>query len=167
MTTYFPETIATDSNAQHTKNPVAQLLADWATRGWLRELDAAFAEFLGHEVPEAPDLLILAAALASHQLGRGHASLDLAATLDDPAFALSLPPEGTYSQDSTTPARLPGDVLAGLTLAQWQADLPHPALVASGPGPPPLVFVGSRLYLRRYWQYEQEVRAGIHQRLQR
>ena len=167
MTSYLPEPITCVSNAQHTTTPVTQLLADWAARGWLRELDAAFAEFLRREVPEAPDLLILAAALASHQLGRGHASLDLAATLDDPAFALSLPPEGTYPQDSATPARLPGEVLAGLTLSQWQAALKYPGLVASGPGNTPLVLAGSRLYLRRYWQYEQDVRTGIHQRVQR
>jgi hypothetical protein len=70
------------------------LLACWAERQWLRPLDVAFADFLWREVPDAPPLLILAAALASHQLGRGHACLDLAATLQAPAFALSLPPEG-------------------------------------------------------------------------
>ena len=167
MTPCLPELTAAASDSRHTTTSMAHLLADWAARGWLRELDAAFAEFLRREVPEAPDLLILAAALTSHQLGRGHASLDLAATLDDPAFALSLPPEGAYPQDSVTPAQLPGDVLAGLTLAQWQAALDHPVLVASGSGNTPLVRVGSHLYLRRYWQYEQDVRAGIHQRLQR
>ena len=70
------------------------LLARWAERDWLRPLDVAFADFLWREVPDAPPLLILAAALASHQLGRGHACLDLEATLQDPTFALSLPPEG-------------------------------------------------------------------------
>ncbi|MCX7271636.1 MAG: exodeoxyribonuclease V subunit alpha, partial [Burkholderiales bacterium] len=55
------------------KPPMQQLLAAWARREWLRPLDTAFAEFLWEEVPQAPPLLILAAALASHQLGRGHA----------------------------------------------------------------------------------------------
>ena len=63
----------------------------WAERGWVRELDAAFADFLIEHAPDASAPLILAAALASHQLGRGHACLDLAATLADPALALSLP----------------------------------------------------------------------------
>jgi exodeoxyribonuclease V alpha subunit len=155
---FAPETL--DS-----KGRMQLLLTDWATRGWLRQLDTAFADFLWREVPDADPFLILAAALASHQLGRGHASLDLAATLNNPALALSLPPEGRYAQESENPAQLPGEVLAGLSLAQWQAALEHPELVASGPGDTPLVRAGSRIYLRRYWQYEQDVRAGIDQRL--
>ena len=148
------------------KGYIRNLLADWTARSWLRPLDQAFAEFLWREVPEAPPLLILAAALTSHQLGRGHASLDLAATLNDPAFALSLPPEGAYSPATENPAQLPGEVLSGLSLWQWQSSLGHPTLVSSGTGDTPLVLVGSRLYLRRYWHYEQDVRAAIDRRLQ-
>lgn len=157
MSVSLPETAAIASPAE-----MRTLLKRWAERGWLRPLDTAFADFLWREVPDAPPLLILAAALASHQLGRGHACLDLAATLADPAFALSLPPEGAATQE---PMPRPGEVLDGLTLAHWLAALEHPLLVACGPGDTPLVHTGSRLYLRRYWQYEQAVRAGIEQRL--
>ena len=101
-----------------------RVLQGWAGRGWLRALDVAFADFLWREVPQAPALLVLAAALASHQLGRGHASLDLAAVLDDPAQALSLPPDGVPSasytvsagvtaDDAQPPAPLPGELVAG------------------------------------------------------
>ena len=166
MTSSLPEITATIPDPQVSKIRMQRLLTDWAAQGWLRTLDAAFAEFLWREIPDAPALLILAAALASHQLGRGHASLDLAATLDDPGFALSLPPEGAYAQGLENPVQLPSEVLDGVTLVQWQAALAHPALVASGAGNTPLVIVGSRLYLRRYWQYEQDVRAAIDQRLQ-
>ena len=139
------------------------LLERWSQHGWLRALDAAFAAFLVREVSDAPPLLILAAALASHQLGRGHACLDLAHTLQDPGFALSLPPEGA---DSTAePLPLPAAVLDGVSLADWQLALAHPQLVSTGDGETPLVRVGNRLYLRRYWQYEQSVRAGIDTRL--
>ncbi|SIR56102.1 DNA helicase/exodeoxyribonuclease V, alpha subunit [Aromatoleum tolulyticum] len=199
------------------RGDVAALLRRWVERGWLRPLDRVFAEFLRDEAPDADPLLLLAAALASHQLGRGHVCLDLAATLDDPRFALSLPPEG---DDETDLPPLPDEVLAGVTLAGWLAAMEHPLLVAhpdrradeakplsavmvesneaavpqdatSGgrrcafgsaetsswpsPGvrfPPygsasnnPLVLVGTRLYLRRYWQYECDVRAGIDARL--
>jgi exodeoxyribonuclease V alpha subunit len=143
------------------------LLARWAERDWLRPLDVAFAEFLRHEVPDASPLLILAAALASHQLGRGHACLDLDATLRDPAFALSLPPEGADPGDALEPAPRPAEVLDGLSLPEWQAALGHPDLVGSGAGDQPLVLVGPRLYLRRYWHYEQAVHLGIHRRLAR
>jgi len=144
------------------------VLACWAEHRWLRPLDAAFADFLWHEVPDAPPLLILAAALASHQLGRGHACLDLAATLQAPAFALSLPPEGEEGRAAlaaTEPPPLPAEVLSGWSLAQWQAALDDPRLVGGGAGDTPLVRVGSRLYLRRYWQYEQDVRCAVEHRL--
>ncbi|RZL09024.1 MAG: exodeoxyribonuclease V subunit alpha [Rubrivivax sp.] len=140
------------------------LLDSWAERGWLRTLDSALAAFLAREAPGAHPLLILAAALASHQLGRGHVCLDLAATLQDASFALSLPPEGDGLDN---PPLLPGFFLAGLDLPQWLAALQHPLLIGTGPGATPLVLIGPRLYLRRYWQYERDVRSGIDQRLAR
>jgi len=159
------------------------VLDRWVERGWLRTLDAAFARFLWTEAREASPLLLLAAALASHQLGRGHVCLDLRATLDDPAFALSLPPDGPPLAAASEPPPAPAEVLAGVTLAQWLAALDAPLLV--GPdtdsrspgaalpggdpagGGTPLVLADTRLYLRRYWQYEQDVRGGIERRLAR
>ena len=167
MSSHVTDNASFASAIPESKVLMQTLLEDWVGRGWLRPLDGAFASFLWREVPDAQAFLILAAALASHQLGRGHAALDLASTLDDPAFALSLPPEGASTPEIENPVRLPGEVLAGLTLQQWQAALHHPILVGSGYGDTPLVLVGSRLYLRRYWQCEQNVRAGIDQRLRR
>ena len=142
------------------------LLRHWGERDWLRPLDVAFAEFLCREAPDASPLLILAATLASHQLGRGHVCLDLEATLKNPTFALSLPPEDAETRDDDPPPR-PAEVLAGLTLPDWQAALVYPDLVGPGLGATPLVLAGPRLYLRRYWDYEQAVRTGIHDRLAR
>ncbi|MCO7229395.1 exodeoxyribonuclease V subunit alpha [Halomonas sp. CnH100-B] len=144
----------------------------WVARGWLRDLDRALVRFLASEAPDAPTLLLLAAALASHQLGRGHVCLDINATLNAPDFALSLPPEG---DDLTDPPLLPSDVLATLTLSEWQAALHHPLLTSEGPGNTPLVVVtthsasgspNTRLYLRRYWQYEQSLHQHIAARLE-
>ena len=145
------------------RTAVEALIARWAARGWLRSLDAAFAGFLWREVPEADPWLILAAAFASHQLGRGHVCLDLAATLADPSFVLSLPPEGDTGEEIA--ADLPGRVLAGLTIEAWRAALDCPELVGTGEGDVPLVLAGDRLYLRRYWRHEQAVRSGIAARL--
>ncbi len=149
-----------------------RLLAGWVERGWLREVDAAFAGFLAREVEreaaDAPGLLILAAALASHQLGRGHACLDLAATLSDPAFVLSLPPDGPAPRDDDAESDappLPASVLDGVTLARWLKALDHPTLVSDGAGDTPLVLSGSRIYLRRYWRYEQDVCRAIRARI--
>jgi exodeoxyribonuclease V alpha subunit len=142
----------------------------WVRRGWLRALDRAFAAFLLEQEPAASPLLLVAAALASHQLGQGHVCLDLAATLEEPDFALSLPPEGELAGE----ARLPSQLLADLEVAHWQQALIGSALVehripgaASDPAQAarPLLLAGGRLYLRRYWNYEQSVARILRQRL--
>ncbi len=155
--------------ALHDTQALFALLDRWVERGWLRALDRALASFFQREVSDAPPLLLLAAALASHQLGRGHVCLDLAQTLAAPDLALSLPPEG---DDLSDPPPLPSDLLAELDLATWRDALYHPALVADGNEPPgntPLVRSerdgNVRLYLRRYWQYEQDIRGLIGSRL--
>lgn len=138
----------------------------WVSRGWLRDLDLALVRFLDRETQNAPPLLLLGAALASHQLGRGHVCLDIAATLEAPDFALSLPPEG---DDLNAAAASPSHVLATLTLPEWQAALNHPTLISDGPGNTPLVVSHSgntsKLYLRRYWQFEQTLHQEIAHRV--
>ncbi|WP_417071292.1 exodeoxyribonuclease V subunit alpha [Niveibacterium terrae] len=142
---------------------LSDLLERWSDQGWLRAIDTAFAAFLLRESPDAHPLLILAAALASHQLGRGHACLDLAGTIKDPELALSLPPEGAAGEGEAPP--LPSQVLSSLTVEAWLAALANPDLVGTGPGNTPLVLAGQRLYLRRYWQYEESVRLWVESRL--
>ena len=139
------------------------LLAAWSERGWLRELDLALAQFFVELDPAASPLLILGAALASHQLGKGHVCLDLEATLADPDFALSLPPEGEDAKQITI---LPSQVLAGLTLEDWLVSCAGSELLQNREGAvAPLVLEGSCLYLRRYWDYERRVAARITERL--
>ncbi|MGV2931992.1 exodeoxyribonuclease V subunit alpha [Vreelandella venusta] len=170
-----PTTAFTPVSAHPALSDTAELLTlceRWVARGWLRDLDRALVRFLATEAADAPALLLLAAALASHQLGRGHVCLDLTDTLNAPDFALSLPPEG---DDLSDPPPLPSDVLATLTLSEWQAALHHPLLTSEGPGNTPLVVVTThsgagdkshtRLYLRRYWQYEQTLHQQIATRL--
>lgn len=148
-----------------------QLLEQWVELGWLRALDASVADFLAREAalagqPASP-LLLLIAALTSHQLGRGHVCLDIAAMARD-GFndALSLPPE-----DESVPERhlLPSDVLANVSNGDWQAALGHPLLVAGAEtaetAATPLVRDGMRVYLRRYWRYEQDVFRQLASRL--
>jgi len=68
------------------------LLERWVERGWLRALDKAIVAFVHERDPKGDPLVLLAAALTSHQLGHGHVCLDLFETLKQPDFALSLPP---------------------------------------------------------------------------
>jgi exodeoxyribonuclease V alpha subunit len=135
----------------------------WVDAGWLRELDRAFARFLQREGGEVEPLLLLAAALASHQLGRGHACLVLDAALADPLHVLALPAAVTLrpSTADDTPLLTPAQLLAGVDVARWQSALAHPRLVAEGEGTTPLVLAGERLYLRRYWQFERSIRAAV------
>ncbi len=65
-----------------------RVLGQWVERGWIRSLDLAFVRFLKEQQPNAADPVLLAAALASHQLGRGHICLDLRAALADPESTL-------------------------------------------------------------------------------
>ena len=104
--------------------------------------------------------MLLAAVLASHQLGRGHICLDLRAALADPDGVLSLPPEG----DAPYPGK-PLEILSGMTPEAWEQVLNASPLVAAGDGNTPLVLFSGRLYLRRYWQYMQEVAQGILRRI--
>jgi len=137
------------------------LLSTWSERGWLRELDRALTQLFAELDPQASPLLLLGAALASHQLGQGHVCLDLAATLANPDFTLSLPPEGDDAEESMI---LPSQVLAGLSLESWLAACAGSALLESEGAP--LVLSGTCLYMRRYWNYERQVAYNIAQRLQ-
>ncbi len=151
------------SSILNDRSELIALLAAWSERGWLRELDLALAQFFVELDPAASPLLILGAALASHQLGKGHVCLDLEATLADPDFALSLPLEGEDAKQITL---LPSQVLAGLTLEDWLVSCAGSDLLQNREGAvAPLVLEGSCLYLRRYWDYERRVAARITERL--
>ncbi|WP_171982262.1 exodeoxyribonuclease V subunit alpha [Aquaspirillum sp. LM1] len=137
------------------------LLDTWETHRWLRPLDGRFARFLAELDPQAAPELLLAAALASHQLGRGHPCLDLSTLAAGAALdhVLGLPPEGDSSPAPSLPPLWP-----------WPAaESPLLAVVGRDDATrreSPLVRDGERLYLRRYWQYEQDVALALHQRAQ-
>ena len=144
------------------------LLERWVERGWLRALDKAFVAFLADLDPTADSLVLLAAALTSHQLGHGHVCLDLFETLKEPDFALSLPPEGDLL---STPMLLPSALLKALDGATWCQALADSVLVAragdnsEAAAQKPLVLSDRRLYLRRYWTYERSIDAALRRRL--
>ena len=148
-----------------TDENVADLLDAWVERGWATPLDRAFVGFLKEQQPTVPAPVLLAAALASYQLGRGHICLDLQAVLDDPDGTLAWPPEEEKEAPST-PCPPPSALLAGMSLPAWTQIIQDARLVATGAGDTPLVLSNGRLYLRRYWQYEVAVAEGILQRLE-
>jgi exodeoxyribonuclease V alpha subunit len=131
------------------------LLARWARRGALRELDCGFARFIAALDMATQPLALLAAALVSHQLGRGYVYLDLRAVQQDPAGYLALPPDAADELAAQ---------LRGVRLADWQAALLACRCCADGSARDsgaPLVLAGSCLYLRRYWRHQAAVHARI------
>ncbi|MEE4634336.1 exodeoxyribonuclease V subunit alpha [Pseudomonas alliivorans] len=158
----------TDLSPLHRVQDLLILLERWVERGWLRALDRAFVAFLSDLDPQADPLVLVAAALTSHQLGHGHVCLDLYETLKEPDFALSLPPEGDLQSG---PMLLPSQLLAALDGAAWCQALADSILVARAGDSSvealqkPLVLSDRRLYLRRYWTYERRIATALRQRL--
>ena len=147
--------------SQHAAVPV---LNAWARAGWLRDIDLSFADFVNRHAVRANPLVWLAAALASHQLGRGHPSVDLARMLADPDRALALPPDDDPEVPGANPARprvRPSGLLISVNLNEW-LDILDASGVCGGDGDEtPLVRNGSRIYLRRYRSYELSIAAAI------
>ncbi|MBU6961513.1 exodeoxyribonuclease V subunit alpha [Pseudomonas sp. CVAP len=168
----LPTPLTAESLAQLTPlsraDDLLLLLERWVERGWLRALDKAFVAFLHELAPDGDPLVLLAAALTSHQLGHGHVCLDLFETLKEPDFALSLPPEGDLQ---TGTLLLPSQLLEALEGAHWCKVLASSSLVALAVDgrdesqQRPLVLSGKRLYLRRYWTYERRIDSALRQRL--
>lgn len=159
---------------------MTELLTDWVEAGWLRALDLAFARFVLEQcAPEeagGPELArrLLLAALLSHQVGRGHVCLDLKQLVADPGSTLALPPDDLLSGVDTGLVR-PSTLFQEESLTSLQEALAGAGDVtvkftgtdqeSAGEPPRPMVLAGTRLYLHRYWEYEQGIAAGIRQRL--
>lgn len=144
---------------------VLSQIDQWIAYGWLSPLDRAFAGFLLDQDAHASEAVLWAGALLSHQLERGEVYLDLEKLCLDPGLTLALPNDEAWQsdqQDSATEL----NTFQAYTLQDWQDKLRQSCLVAIGSGNTPLVLQGNRLYLRRYWHYQQIVDNEIARRLQ-
>ncbi|MCA0913397.1 exodeoxyribonuclease V subunit alpha [Marinobacter nauticus] len=172
--TESPEAVDNSQLLAHPDDTEA-LLGQWQQAGWIRPLDTGFARLireLSEEQGERPQpLVLLLAALTSHQVGRGHVCIDLATLLDDAGHTLALPPEepantGLSESEVANLQRLyPQELLARVQLADCLTALQSSRAVSDGSVATPLVLNGTRLYLRRFWRYEQRIAEGIQQRL--
>ncbi|MDN6319479.1 MAG: exodeoxyribonuclease V subunit alpha, partial [Marinobacter sp.] len=184
-----PDSTVSDHHTSLALNETAtvlELLDNWQQADWIRPLDVRFARLihdLSEEQGNAPKpLVLLLAALTSHQVGRGHVCVDLANLLADADTTLSLPPEepnatnlaqsreasGGLSTDlsATDTTRIsPSDLLARISIQECTSALGDALSVSDGSHTTPLVLNRTRLYLRRFWLYEQQIAAGILQRL--
>lgn len=142
---------------------VLEHVDNWIGLGWLSHLDRAFVRFLQDQEPDVDDLVLWGGALVSHQLGRGEVFLDLEKLCLQPGLTLALPNEDDAGQPEHDESFA---VMPTHQLQQWQSTLSQSSLVGITHGNTPLVLAGKRLYLRRYWQYQQILDQAIQLRLQ-
>jgi exodeoxyribonuclease V alpha subunit len=126
-------------------------LRDLRDAALLSELDVQVARGLARIVGETREDAVLAAAFVSRATRAGHVCFDLARAADF-----------VSSEDGAAPAPLPA-------FDAWRDLLATSALVGEGEGASrrdtPLVLEGSRLYLRRYWDYERRLADALARRV--
>ena len=120
-----------------------RILAEARQQGVFSDLELAFARFVSRVAPGADEGLLVAAALAVRSTRQGNVCV----ALDEVAgSALLAGDDGGY-------------LLPELT--GWLGALRKSAVVGVPGDFCPLVLDGTRLYLHRYWQYEQEFANGL------
>ena len=151
---------AADAGALDADSTLA-LLAAWAEQGWLRRLDLALARFVVSHSPSPAPALLVAAALLAQLEGQGHACLPLAQLGSDPAGLLGWGADAMLAlQDLLRRLPAPVDWAAVLRSSPVVARVAPGLGAAAGQGEP-LVLCQDRLYLRRYWVYEQRLAAQV------
>ena len=125
-------------------------------QGWLSPLDKAFVKFLAEQEQSANDSVLWLAALVCQQWRQGEVYLDLNKLCQNPLQLLALT-DNDSSDELLTIARF--------NLEDLQTQLNLSTLVSQQQGSTPLVLEDKRLYLRRYWCYQQTVNQAIADRL--
>lgn len=134
-----------------TPNTLSPLLkTSWAQTTPLTGLDKSLANLLHSKQPSNDPRHLWLAALTSHQWARGHACLDLA-TLQNQAAALL-----GWSDEQV--AALPTDLPQAASTLPWTQGEASPLVLTEDTQ-------GKRLYLRRAWVAEQNIRSSIQARL--
>ncbi|RKZ79079.1 MAG: exodeoxyribonuclease V subunit alpha [Candidatus Parabeggiatoa sp. nov. 3] len=118
-------------------------------QGILSELDFHFAKLITSLSDNQSDELWLSAILASHLTAEGHVCVDLAAQAEQ------LFPQ--QSEVNTATIRCP-------PLEQWLEALQNCQVVGNPGDYAPLILDQQRLYLYRYWDYEQQLATQIRTR---
>lgn len=113
--------------------------------GVLRSLDLQFAKFIAQQEKNSDsNLLMLLSAITSHELGRGHVCIDIEQIEQGELF--TLPAKYRDALLELVPER-----------SAWAEQLINASTVSNGTEATPLAFDGTRLYLQRYWAFEQRV----------
>ncbi|PHR66246.1 MAG: exodeoxyribonuclease V subunit alpha [Idiomarina sp.] len=138
----------------------------WYQHGWIRAIDLSLAQQLAQQLDDDQATVVLLAALVSYQLGRGHPCLDLAQLYAAPEQTLGLPPEHA-SVESLQVCQMPHQVLANVSAGMSLQNALEVLLCSPAVKPEnsPLVLQQQRLYLRRYFCYEQQIKTDLAARM--
>jgi len=117
------------------------------SKGAIRALDHQFALFIASLEKKNPQQLGFIAGLLSIELSRGHVCLDIKNLTLAGLPALTSRKRAELSQQ--------------LDSVDWPLLFAESTVVSDGSSSTPLVFDGERLYLQRYWHYQQ----GLAERL--
>lgn len=117
--------------------------------GVLSPLDVQLAQTLERLAPGQPPCVLLGAAFASRAVTQGHVCADLRSLIGRPLVS---------ERGEPVSVTLP-------SIFEWVIQLGASPLCGDGLAMTPLVFDGeARLYLRRYWTYQNEVAADLRMR---
>lgn len=119
-------------------------------QGILMDLELYFARFIVSFADEDKDLVFLATLLLSHFSTQGHTCIDLALLANS-----KFPPMETSLRYFL---QLP-------TIDKWLKALKNCRAVGVSGDYTPLILDKHRLYLHRYWEYEQQLTANLRMRL--
>jgi len=152
------------------------MLKQWQQCGALRAIDLALTRQIALLANEQQPAVLLAVALTSERSGHSHVCLDLVQALHPSPhrlLTLAAQTDELIGRIAIEPLR---QQLAALRLDEWLAQLRQSVAVADHIADPPtaaaapLILAGSEarplLYLRRYWQCEQQIQQQIARRLQ-
>jgi len=140
--------------------PVLPALAPFVASGVLTAAEARLAERLGRIGGEDHPQVLLAAGLALRGPRYGHVCVEL----DRVAAHVAVEPQPPDRRGTEAPALEVG-ALPWPSADTWRDVLTASPLVRCGSdAATPLVLDGTRLYLDRYWQYEQRLAAALEER---
>ena len=130
---------------------IEQLIAT----GTLDQFDRYFAGTLQRVAPTATPRTLILAALTRKAVANGHVCLDLNRLMESSLLPRGGGPGrgGSSDEPGSSPLHPPIEP----SLADLVAELQQSPLVSRNGNLAPLVLEGSRLYLQRYWLYEEEL----------
>ena len=180
-TTQDPRVLSNDSLTVPVEKTVLQTLSAWSEQGLLRKLDSALSVFIQQLDPLAPPAVLVSTAMLAFVEGRGHTCLPLRILVNSPNELLGWPEErlgelqalyarlpptledwlAALQASPVVQSRLGGQQAEQILAIKQQATAGKETVVHSTENNRPFVLGGSLLepllYLRRYWNHEQQV----------